>query len=69
MERRLLRVCETAIILGEKESRIYDLIRQGILPACHLGRQVRIDSKALEGFIENGGKALPGGWKRDDSCG
>jgi hypothetical protein len=41
------------------------MIRRGILPGVRLGRQVRIDPEALAAFIETGGKALPGGWRRE----
>ncbi len=51
-------------ILNVKPSRVQELVRQGILPHFRLGRQIRIDRQQLRHFIERGGKALPGGWRR-----
>lgn len=62
---RLLRVPEVARILDVSEGRVYEMARQEILPVVKLGRQIRIDGKALEAFIRGGGQALPGGWKRE----
>lgn len=64
-ERRLLTAAETAKILGLSMDRVYALIREGIIPAVRLGRLVRIDSVALEEWIRQGGKAYPGGWKKE----
>jgi len=62
---RLLRVAEVAEILRVPQARTYELIRQGLLPAVHLGRQLRVSEPALIGFIETGGKPLAGGWRRE----
>lgn len=64
-EKRLLRIPAVARILDLPEQRIYELARQGILPHVRLGRQIRIDSEQLELFIKNGGRALPGGWRKE----
>jgi len=63
--RRVWRVAEVARILDVSESRVYELIRQEILPSVRLGRQIRVDKKALDEFIQGGGQALPGGWKHE----
>jgi excisionase family DNA binding protein len=55
---RLLTLKEAAEILGVKPFRAAELVRLGILPAVRLGRQVRISSRRLSGFIQEGGKAL-----------
>lgn len=55
---------EAAKILRVKRSRVQELIRQGILPHFRLGRQIRIDRQQLRRFIERGGQALPGRWRR-----
>jgi len=65
LEIRLLRIPEVARILDVNEDRVYTLAREGILPHIRLGRQIRVDRIALENFIESGGKALPGIWKRE----
>jgi len=63
--RRLLATEEVAEVLAVKPARVYELCRQGILPHVKLGRQVRVDKVALDEFITGGGKALPGGWKKE----
>lgn len=66
VERRLLSVPRVARRLDVPHHRVYDLVRAGILPAVHLGRQVRVCPEALEKFIAEGGRTLPGpgGWRR-----
>ena len=55
---------EVARILKVKLPRVQELVRQGILPHFRLGRQIRIDRQQLQHFVERGGQALPGGWRR-----
>jgi putative molybdopterin biosynthesis protein len=62
---KLLRIPEVARILGMSEDRIYALCRENILPHARFGRQIRISEQQLDGFIASGGKALPGGWRRE----
>jgi len=62
---KLYTTSEMASILNFKESRIYELVREKILPAVFVGRQIRFSGEAIEEFIENGGKRYPGGWKRE----
>jgi hypothetical protein len=41
--------------------------RTGVLPrgvVIRLGRQVRFSAAALRSYLEGGGAALPGGWRR-----
>ena len=61
---RLLTVDETAEILKVKKHRVYELARLRLLPAVHLGRQLRIDEQRLREWIANGGSSLAGGWKK-----
>ncbi len=63
--KRLYRVPEVARILDTSEQRVYELLRAKMLPSVRLGRQVRVDRKALDQFIENGGQAYPGGWRKE----
>ena len=65
MSMKLLRIPSVAQILDVTEDRVYSLARDGVLPHVRLGRQIRVDSDALEEFIKNGGKSLPGGWRRE----
>ncbi len=70
MPKRLLTAAEAAKVLygdEEKESRIYTMLREGILPGVYLGRQVRIDTDALDEFIRGGGRRYAGGWKKSEA--
>lgn len=60
---------EAGTILKVNPSRVQELIRQGILPHFRLGRQIRIDRRQLQHFIERGGQGLPGGWRRTTDAG
>ncbi|OAT82210.1 helix-turn-helix domain-containing protein [Desulfotomaculum copahuensis] len=64
MDKKLLRLPEVAEILDLKEDRVYALAREGILPVVHVGRQLRVDPDKLLEWIDNGGKAFDGGWKK-----
>ncbi len=61
----LLRVPEVARRLGLTTDRIYELAREGTLPAVRIGRQLRFDPARLQAWIDGGGEALPGGWRRE----
>ena len=53
---KLKTVKEIAKWLNLSEWRVYDLVKQGILPAIHLGRkQLRFDPNSLENWIKAGG--------------
>ena len=62
---KLLTIEEVAALLGVRRERGYELARLGVIPAVRLGRQVRVDRAALEQWIRCGGRALPGGWRRE----
>lgn len=65
MAEKLLRVTEAAEWLDLSEYQVLAYARGGIIPSVRLGRQVRFATSALEDFIAKGGKAYPGGWKRE----
>lgn len=54
---RLLTAAEAAERLRVSTWRLYDMVREGMIPAVRLGRSVRVDPGALEDFIANGGTA------------
>ena len=41
--------------------RIYELVREGSLPAVRVGRSVRFSAQAIAAWIENGGTTGPDG--------
>lgn len=51
----LLTVQEVSAILQVRPARVYELVRIGLLPAVHLGRQVRFRKAELERWIASGG--------------
>lgn len=50
--------------LGVGVPRVYEMARQGLIPCVHLGRQIRFSVKMLREWQDQGGKQLPGGWKK-----
>ena len=60
----LITLKQTAIALGVTYERAAQLAREGVLPVVRLNRQYRVDPDRLSEFIANGGRALPGGWRR-----
>ena len=65
-EKRLGRAGDVSRLLDVKPTRVYELANMGILPGVvRLGRQLRFDLVKIENFIEQGGQALPGGWRRE----
>lgn len=64
-EIRLLTAREAAVLLRVAPARVYDLVRQNLLPAARLGRHIRIDRERLSAFLNAGGQGLAGGWRRD----
>ncbi|ELK43456.1 helix-turn-helix domain-containing protein [Brevibacillus agri] len=65
MERTLLTMPEVAKILGISKERSYAIARDGLLPTVRIGRQIRVDQEQLNSWIQNGGQALSGGWRRN----
>lgn len=61
---KLLTAQEVARLLGMSESQVYALGRSGILPVIRIGRSIRIADDQLQDWIEHGGQAWPGGWRK-----
>ena len=61
---KMLRVDEVAEILDLTSARVYALARLELLPVIRLGRQIRVDPRALRVFIDEGGRSFEGGWRR-----
>ena len=55
---RLLTVPEVSLCLSVRPSRVYGLIRAGVLPAVRVGRQVRVLDDDLRQWIAKGGRPL-----------
>ncbi len=50
---RLLTVAETATVLSLRPARVYELVRQRVLPAVRVGKYVRVRSRDLQAWIED----------------
>ena len=57
-EMKLLTVKEASAVLRVSPARLYELCRLQLVPCVRLGRQVRIEQRALEEWIGNGGQGL-----------
>ena len=57
--RKLLRIDQVAEILDVSTGRVYELARAGLFPVVRLGRQVRVDPRSLDEFLQGGGQPLP----------
>ncbi len=55
---KLIRIKELAKILDVSEDFCYTAAREGVIPVVKVGRSLRFSSKAIEAFIESGGKSL-----------
>ena len=69
VEGRLLTVAEAAKVLRLSIPGVYGLVRSGVVPACRLGRAIRISDRVLQNYITAGGRAWPGGWRKRSSSG
>ena len=56
-----LRTAEfVAMLLDVPKARVYELVRQNLLPVVRIGaRQIRFDEETLQHWIKNGGAADP----------
>jgi excisionase family DNA binding protein len=50
-------VQQIADLVQLSSARVYEAIRLGLLPAVHIGRQVRIEEQAFREWICRGGSA------------
>lgn len=53
----------------KSEQRAYQMIREGLLPSVRIGRRIYVDPAQWQTFKAGGGKALPGGWRREPEAG
>lgn len=64
--KRLLAAGEVKDFLNlSSTDQVYRLVREGILPAVRIGRQIRFDPDVLQEWIKRGGKAYDGGWRKE----
>jgi len=66
---KLVNADAVAECLGVSRARVFELVRLKLLPCIRLGRQLRFDPMVIDAWIASGGKALPGGWRREPKGG
>jgi len=52
-------VQEVSELIQVSTARVYEAVRLGLLPAIHIGRQVRIEERAFKEWIRTGGQRHP----------
>ena len=61
---KFLTVQQISDLVGLSPGRIYEAVRLGLLPAVHIGRQVRIEEQAFHDWVSGGGQRHPAGHNR-----
>ncbi|MBS2039155.1 helix-turn-helix domain-containing protein [bacterium] len=61
---RFFTVVEIAELLNLSPDRVYEAIRQDLLPSVHIGRQVRIEEQAFNEWVRQGGLRYAPGHNR-----
>lgn len=61
----LITADEAARFLGVNRGMVYRMARQGLLPNVRFGRILRFEKAALVKWVQDGGQALPGGWRME----
>ena len=67
----LISIKEASRIMGETPKSMYAMIWRRVLPPgvlVRIGRKVKIHRERLFDWMNAGGQALPGGWKRKPSA-
>jgi excisionase family DNA binding protein len=61
---RFFTVIEIAELLNLSPDRVYEAIRQNLLPSVHIGRQIRIEEQAFNEWVRQGGLRYAPGHSR-----
>jgi len=61
---RFFTVIEIAELLNLSPDRVYEAIRQNLLPSVHIGRQIRIEEQAFNEWVRQGGMRYAPGHNR-----
>ena len=67
LELRFFTIPEIADLLQMKRERVYEAVRLGLVPAVHIGRQIRIEERAFVEWVRDGGPTFAGGWRHQAS--
>jgi putative molybdopterin biosynthesis protein len=63
---RLMTIDEARDLLRLTRTRMYQLIRDGIIPSVRLGRGIRLVPAELRAFIARGGQGFERTWRRGE---
>ena len=63
--KRLLTKYEVEETYGIRANQLASLVKDGVLTCVRVGRRVFYNREVIEKFIAEGGKGLPGGWRRE----
>jgi len=66
MQEQLVMAADVAAKLQVTEARVFELARMKLLPCVRIGRQVRFVPEQINAWVQNGGQALPKGWRCED---
>lgn len=53
LEKRTYNALEVAAMLGISKSKVYDLVRQGVIPSLKLGSRVVIPKQKFDEWLDN----------------
>jgi excisionase family DNA binding protein len=69
MEKLLLKVPEAAAVVGLGQSKFYELIRRGEIPAVRIGRATRVPVEGLRSWVEAQTEGVGGEHSMPAPCG
>ena len=61
----LVTAAQVAAYLDISLPQCYQLCRDGILPHVRIGRRIRFAPEVVLAWVERGGAAYPGGWRKE----
>ena len=57
MSNKYLQISQISDLLGISETTTRRLVKKGVLPAIRVGRQIRIDERRFQDWLDGGGSA------------
>ena len=62
---QLITAAELASYLRISRRRVYQLVRDGVLPGVIIGRAVRFDPYVIKELVRRGGASFAHGWRKE----
>jgi excisionase family DNA binding protein len=60
-----LTAADLAPVLRMSKKQVLELARRKVIPCMRAGRAVRFSPGEIKAWMKAGGKAFPGGWRRE----